>query len=119
MESKVIELIESVLSDEEQQLLKDTIRYGSWGDGQYDFKVDGEIRTEWMMGYCVNDAKDGGHFEGKKLGPMFRSIYKKLGLEKGAGEYISHASDWWGDGSGDMLFVRDDVYQEIKEWAKE
>lgn len=119
MESKVIELIESVLSDEEQQLLKDTIRYGLWGNGSYEFSIDGEIRTEGMVGYYTNNAKLAGHFEGKKIGPMFRSIYKKLGLRKGLGKYISHASDWWGDGSGDMLFVRDDVYQEVEEWAKE
>lgn len=119
METQIVEILESVLYDEEQQLLKDVINYGRCVDGDYEFLIGGEIRTEHMMGYCTNAAKLAGHFEGRRTGGIFRSIYSKLGLKKDIGEYISHASDWEGDGSGDMLFVRYDVCEEIEEWAKE
>lgn len=35
--NKEIENIVSVLTADEQQLLKDTINYGGWGDGEMEF----------------------------------------------------------------------------------
>ena len=119
METNLIQQIEASLTDEQQQLRKDTINFGFWGDGSYEFLINGELQTCMMNGYCTNDAKEGGHFEGQKISAMFRSIYSKLGLKKGIGEYISHCSDWWGDGTGDMIFIRKDVCEDIEEWAKE
>lgn len=91
--------IVSVLTQDEQQLLKDTIRYGSWGDAPYNFlNENGEEDEEWADVYITNDAKEGGHFSGRQISAMFRSIYSKLcpsGKHK-IGKYISHASDWWG-----------------------
>ena len=122
MKTNIIEQIEVSLTEEQQQLLKDTIKHGYWGDGSYEFLVDGKLETCMMYGYCTNDAKNGGHFEGRKISSMFRSIYSKLGIERkdqhGIGEYVSHCSDWWGDGAGDMLFVRKEAYEDIEEWAK-
>ena len=71
---------------------------------------------------CIGYNKAGGHFEGRKISSMFRSIYRKLGIggkdQQGIGEYVSHCSDWWGDGTGDMIFVREEAYEDIEEWAK-
>ena len=102
----------AVLTDEERQLLKDTINYGCWGDGEERFlkspNVMGDYEEVGMMGYCTNDAVSGGHFKGRVIATMFRSIYNKLCQDKGRiGHIISHCSDWWGDGSGDMLFIRE------------
>lgn len=116
-----VEEIVSVLTAEQQQLLKDTIRYGSWGDADYEFLAEkGEIETVSMFGYCTNDAKLAGNFSGRKVSAMFRSIYKKLCPEhhNQIGRYISHCNDWWGDGSGDMLFIRTGYYQTFEEWAR-
>lgn len=113
--------IVSVLTEEQQQLLKDTIRYGSWGDSEYDFIAEnGEIETLSMYGYCTNDAKMAGHFSGRKVSAMFRSIYQKLCKENHnqIGRYISRCNDWWGDGSGDMLFIRKGYCQAFEEWAR-
>ena len=37
--SEVKEIV-SVLTEEQQQLLKDTIRYGCWGDSDYEFLTE-------------------------------------------------------------------------------
>nr|UWI25164.1 MAG: hypothetical protein [Bacteriophage sp.] len=114
--------IVSVLTEEQQQLLKDTIKYGGWGDSDMEFlDENGNIETVAMYGYCTNDAKEAGHFSGRKISAMFRSIYKKLCPENHnqTGRYISHCNDWWGDGSGDMLFIRTGYYRAFEEWARQ
>ena len=74
-----VQEIVSVLTSDEQQLLKDTINYGSWGDSDWEFLDDNEeVETVAMYGYCTNDAKRAGHFSGRKVSSMFRSMYKKL-----------------------------------------
>lgn len=113
--------IVSVLSPGQQQLLKDTINYGSWGDGDYEFlDASNNIETDHMYGYCTNDAKDAGHFSGRKVSAMFRAIYVKLCAAEGhkIGRVISHCRDWWCDGSGDMLFIRHDYVNAFEAWAK-
>lgn len=115
-----VELVVSVLTDEQQQLLKDTINYGAWGDGDFNFlNTDGSWTTDGMYGYCTNDAKLAGHFSGRKVSAMFRSIYRKLCDPSGIGMIISHCTDWWEDGSGDMLFIRESFVDAFEEWAKQ
>ena len=107
------------LTEKEQQLLKDTINYGFWGDCDMEFlnEQDG-IETVAAYGYCTNDAKDAGNFKGRQISAMFKSIYRKLCPEKGVGRYLTHISDWWGDESGDMLFIRYEDVEAVEEWAK-
>lgn len=115
-----VQEIVSVLTSDEQQLLKDTINYGFWGDSDWEFLDDnGNVETVTMYGYCTNDAKRAGHFSGRKVSYMFRSMYKKLcpANNNQIGRYISHCNDWWGDGSGDMLFIRKGYYKAFEEWA--
>lgn len=116
---EVIKTIESQLTTDEQQLLKDTINYGSWGDTAMEFRNDaGEIETDGAWGYCTNNAKQGGHFKGRQVSAMFRSIYKKLCPDKHTGQFMSQCRDWWGDGSGDMLFIRNEIADGLEEWAQ-
>ena len=122
-----VKKVVGVLTEEQQQLLKDTLNHGCWGDGDHEFlkesPAEGEDPFEFdgMMGYCTNDAKSAGHFEGRKISAMFRSIYRKLCPENRnqTGHILSHCRDWWGDGTGDMLFIRESWYRAFEEWAKE
>lgn len=118
---ETIEIIISELTDDEKQLLKDTIRYGEWGDCDQEFLSDKkEVYTAPCYGYCTNDAKCGGHFKGREISNMFRSIYRKLctyNSKHQIGEYISHCNDWWGDGSGDMLFIKSPYDEAFMVWA--
>ena len=116
---EVINIIQSQLTSDEQQLLKDTINYGSWGDCDMEFRNEvGEVETAYAWGYCTNDAKNAGHFSGRKVASMFKSIYKKLCPDNHTGHFLSQCNDWWGDGSGDMLFIRGTVLQTVETWAK-
>lgn len=117
---KIIKIIESQLTTDEQQLLKDTINYGFWGDCDMEFRNEtGEVETDYAWGYCTNDAKNAGHFSGRKVALMFKSIYKKLCPDDHTGYFLSQCSDWWGDGRGDMLFFRGEVCKVVEEWAKQ
>lgn len=116
-----VQEIVSVLTADEQQLLKDSINSGAWGDTEEEFiNSNGEQETVYCYGYCTNDAKNAGHFRGRIVASMFKSMYKKLCPENHnqIGRYISHCNDWWGDGSGDMLFIRTGYYQVFEEWAR-
>ena len=116
-----VEEIVSALTAEEQQLLKDTINFGAWGDTEEEFiNENGEQETIYCYGYCTNDARQAGNFKGRVVSQMFRSIYKKLcpANRNQIGRYISHCNDWWGDGSGEMLFIRTGYYPTFEEWAQ-
>lgn len=116
-----IRTIVSVLTAEERQLLKDTFLYGGWGDTDYEFLDErGKTETVGAWGYCTNDAREGKHFAGRVVATMFRSIYAKLcpANHNQRGAQLSHCNDWWGDGSGDMLFIRSSWNKAWLEWAK-
>lgn len=116
-----IENLVKELTEEQKQLLKDTINYGSWGGDLVDFvDEDGNLYGHHAYGYCTNDAKNAGHFSGRKISAMFRAIYKKLCCHDGIyGEFLTHYSDWWGDGTGDMLFIKLELVNAFEEWARE
>lgn len=110
--------ITASLTDEQKQLLADTIRYGFWGDSEMAF-AEGEI---WCNGYITNDAYRGGHFERKTLSIKFQGLFKalelkgdKYGKENGEMMWIH---DWWGDGSGSVLFIRSELCNDFEQWAK-
>lgn len=104
------------LDENEKLLLADTINYGWWGDCDMDFKEDGETIYDRANGFITNDAHEGGHFERKKLPALFKKMYKKLPKN-----VFKHISDWWEDGSGDVLFVREfseEFLTSMYDWAK-
>lgn len=117
-----IERIFAVLTDEQRQLMKDTINEGRWGDCDMEFLEDGRYVTDRCWGYITNKAKNAGNFSGRKVSSMFRSIYKRLGIlgnGSGENEYFCYVNDWWEDGSGDVFFVRQYLVDAIEEWARE
>lgn len=90
---KVNELV-SVLTDDQKQLLKDTINMGFWGDTDMEFRKDNdEVETVGAYGYCTNDAKKAGHFKGRKISANFRAIYKRLCPNEGTGKFLTQISD--------------------------
>lgn len=118
MKTKVNELVKE-LTEEQKQLLKDTINYGAWGTTSMEFRNEsGKVETVDAYGYCTNDAKRAGHFSGRKVSVMFRNIYGKLCPDKGCGTWMTQIHDWWGDGTGDMLFIRASLSNEFDSWAK-
>lgn len=122
---KTVNEIVSVLSEQQQQLLKDTINKGYFGNDDQSFVVNGEEIEDDCDVYVTNDAKRAGHFKGREISSMFKSIYSKLCPFKteysnySMGEVISHCSNWWGDNTGDALFIRREYSTLFEEWAKQ
>lgn len=119
---QVLDEIRGALTEEQIQLLKDTINFGSWGDCDMDFKgEDGGYVLCYCFGYITNFAQRAGHFSGRKVSAMFRSIYKRLGMlgsGGGSNDYFCYANDWWGDGSGSVIFIREEYIDDFENWAK-
>lgn len=108
------------LSDKQKQLLKDTIINGFWGTCDSEFiNEEGTIIVSNCNGYVVNSAKEAGHFNGRQVSAMFRSIYSKLCSNRGMGNFLSHISNYWGTGSGDALFIKRDYVIAFERWARE
>ena len=115
------------LSAEEQQILKDTLTEGWWGDCEHQFlkigarPIERNIETVVCYGYCVNDAYKAGHFRGRIVSQLFSGVYRKLCVLKhnNVGEVISHCHDWWGDGTGDITFDRYDWCMAFHDWARD
>lgn len=111
-------------NENEIQAIKDCIIYGSWGDAEVRFGNDEE--DAFGFGYCTNDTKKGGHFVGRQISAIWSSISKKI--EKNHLNWMVHFPDWWGNGTGDMLFIRcrqndDDhsgpaLYELVEDWAR-
>lgn len=108
------------LNEEQKQLLADTINHGSWGNSDAYFK--GDDKPAMADGYITDLAHKGNHFERKSLSNRFRSLFKALGLEgtktdKNSAE-MQWMYDWWQDGSGSILLIREELSEQFEEWAK-
>lgn len=102
------------LTDAECLALADAVLYGAWGDSEVTF-ADGALKFGW--GYCTNDIRTGGHFRGRQVSALCSSISRKV---KAAGcPWLMWCPDWWGDGTGDMMFIAVDFlsYDEAVAWA--
>ena len=108
----------SSLNEGQRQLLADTINHGGWGNCDTYFK--GEYA--YAYGYITDQAHLGGHFERRPLSNRFRSLFKALGLNgdkksKDSAE-MQWIYDWWEDGTGSVLFIRDCLVRDFEDWAK-
>lgn len=105
--------VQAGFTPEEIQAVRDAWNHGLWGDSEVEFAG----QDEYGIGACTNDIKLAGNFQGRQVTNICRKIanrIKKQGLD-----WINHFNDWWGDGSGDMLFIACKVgsWEELAEWA--
>lgn len=107
------------LNDEQKQLLADTIKHGYWGDCQENFGDE----CVYVDGYITDEAYKGNHFVRKELSNRFKSLFKALGLEgtkySKKNDTMVWYYDWWQDGSGSILLIREELSGEFEKWAKE
>lgn len=112
-------VLKGIFNEKELQAIKDTILYGAWGDTDIEFSEG--IFPAW--GFCTNDCSQGGHFKGREVTNVWKSISRKIAKTE-ASKFMKHANDWWGDGTGDMVFFRTDgffegeTYKGLVAWAK-
>ena len=99
----------SFLNENQLNAIREIVRDGYWGDCSEEF--NGE--THYAHGYYTNLNK------GKKWSGTLSGISKAI---KASGtNLISMCSDWWGDGSGDMMFFNMDLIEEknLITWANQ
>ena len=92
-QGKDVSAFVQVLTPVEQQVLKDTLLHGCWGDGEYEFLVENRkdchlIETAPMMGYCTNDAQRGGHAEFWLLHGEIHRAAEEASLHRGVPEHL-------------------------------
>ena len=116
---KTLEQILANLNEEQKQLLADTINYGGWGDSDVEF-ANGEMA--YGYGYITDEAHKGKHFERRTLSWKFKALFKALGLEgdkwSKCNDVMKWMYDWWGDGSGSVLFIHEQLCDNFENWAR-
>lgn len=95
----------------EIQVIKDTIRYGGWGNADFWFNGTGN-RCVW--GYIPDEAHKGGHFKGKRLSGMYSAIARKIKNIP----FMFHMRNYWGDNHGSILAINTDDDDSLGKWAK-
>ena len=120
--NKITKKLATIFTEKQIQVLKDSWRYGSWGDAEVNFSKD---KDEWGLGACTNDAKHGGHFTGRQISGIMSGISKKIDATHT--DMVVNFPDWWGDGTGDMVFFNieafgfdnsTDGWSALDEWSK-
>ena len=115
-----IEQIVSTLTKSEKRLLKNIINNGACGNYACSFLDDkGNVETVEAYGYSVYYSCRVALLKGCKITAICQSICRKLcsAVNNQVGRYISHRNDWWGDGAGDMIFIREGYHSAFEEWA--
>ncbi len=98
----------AMFNESQTEAIKLIIRKGFWGDCDQDFADE---KNYYAHGYFTNMNK------GKEWSGKLSGISKTL---KSSGtNLISMWSDWWGDGSGDMIFFNMELIdeKELENWA--
>jgi hypothetical protein len=101
----------NIFSEKQLSAIKLIIKNGGWGDTDMIFGKN--VNPNYAYGFTTNIGK------GKKFSGLMSGISKTI--ESSGTEAIKHCSDWWQDGSGDMMFFNLDLLEcdtnELHEWA--
>ena len=99
------------LSEKQLLAVKYVLANNFWGDCSQEFKG----ATHYAYGYITkgNKAQNGKEWSG-----IWSGI--KKAIENNPQPYLAHISDWWQNGSGDVLFVNIDLLDgnEVETWAQ-
>lgn len=107
----------AMFSEKQIEALKLIITRGAWGS--CDMNFEGFDKTSSAFGYFTNQKHFGGgyHFPPSSWSGIIAGISKVIDNEKL--NFICMQSNWWGDNSGDMLFINWDLINvdELEKWA--
>ena len=122
--NKITEELSKFFTEKQIQAMKDAWKYGSWGD--CDIMFYGDDHNSYAFGACTNDIKQGGHFSGRQISGILGGISRNI-KNKNC-NLVENIPDWWGDGSGDMIFFNvnafdfgetTDAWDEFNKWSNE
>ncbi len=101
----------NIFTEKQIETIKEIIIKGFWGDADIEFGEN--EKTNYGLGYFTNMGK------GKAFSGFMSGIAKTI--DSSNTEAIKMCSDWWQDGSGDMMFFNADLLEcdsdELKKWA--
>jgi hypothetical protein len=99
---------ESIFNAKQIDAIKLIVRNGFWGDCDMEFNND---VANHANGHTTNMGK------GKEYSGLMSGISKIIKSQKP--NFITHISDWWQDGSGDMMFFNMEIIDEeaLDKWA--
>lgn len=101
----------NIFTEKQLEAIKLIIIKGGWGDCDMKFGTNKECNDAY--GYFTNMDKS------KEFSGLMSGIAKTI--KKSGTTAIKMCSDWWGDGSGDMMFFNMDLLEcnanELGEWA--
>lgn len=108
----------NIFTEKQIEVIKDIITHGGWGDCDMEF---GDNLTNNHAWGCLTNLKDKGKYSRKELSGICSGISKKI--KESNCKSVKMVSDWWQDGSGDMMFFNLDLLGiddsiELDEWAK-
>jgi len=95
----------SCFTDKQKIVITNVLETGFWGD--CDMSFGSKEKADYAHGFFTNETNC--EFKGKQLSGIFSGIAKVLKETKS--EYFLMISDWWQDGSGDMLFVNMEMFK--------
>ena len=122
--NKITEELSKFFTEKQIQAMKDAWKYGQWGDCSITFY--GDDHDSYAFGACTNDIKQGGHFSGRQISGILGGISRNI-KNKNC-NLVENISDWWEDGSGDMIFFNvnafdlsetTDAWDEFNKWSNE
>lgn len=100
----------AIFSEKQIEAIKSVVKNNFWGDTDHTFADE---NTYYAYGYFTNMKK------GKDFSGIMSGISKTI---KATGtNLVSMCSDWWNDGSGDMMFLNMELLneKEVKDWANQ
>jgi hypothetical protein len=113
---KEIEILEKLFNETQLNIIKATVKYGSWGDADVDLPNG---RYFHGYGYYTCDAKKGvKDLTNRQIAGVFSGITKIL--KKNNIEFVKHIPDYWGEGktSDGMLFFDTTISDEVEKWSR-
>lgn len=105
-------IFSNLFTEKQIEAIKLIIRNGFWGDCDMNFGAGKE--TSYAYGYYTNTSGKGKEFSGTLSG--ISKTIKTTGTNA-----VTMRPDWWGDGSGDMMFFNLELMdkEELQKWANQ
>lgn len=113
METKYFE----VFNEKQLEVIKDIAKFDPWGDTDMEFNSD---KCSYAYGFFTNKVPS--KYKGKEFSGICSGISKTI--KSTGNQAITICNDYWGDGSGDMMFFNFDLLgitdvNELIKWATE
>lgn len=107
----------NVFNEKQIEVIKDIINFGAWGSADQEFGDN--TTSNYAYGFVTN-LEGKGKYKGKEFSGICSGIAKVI--KSTNCKAVKMISDFWDDGSGDIMFFNMDLLEaetkDLYEWAK-